>query len=121
MSGNGQTAAGVRVAVRGTGTASVDTGLPVLDRLLSRLVEVAGFDLLLEIEPGDAEAEVVAAGNALGEALAGPLRAGEPVRTGKHPAVVGQVAEGRLLLDLLAVQPWQDDALAAAVLAVGSA
>ncbi len=75
MSADGQTAVRVRIDVRGTGSASVDTGLPVLDRLLSRLAELAGFDLVLEIEPSDAEAEVVAAGNALGEALAGPLRA----------------------------------------------
>lgn len=56
----------------------------------------------------------------LPEALAGPLRAGEPVRTGKHPAVVGQVTGGRLLLDLLAVPPSLDDALLAAVLTAGS-
>lgn len=75
MSANGQAAAGVRIDVHGTGAASVDTGLPVLDRLLVRLAEVARFDLALEIEPGDAEAEVAAAGGALGDALAGPLRA----------------------------------------------
>jgi imidazoleglycerol-phosphate dehydratase len=74
MSAKGHTAVGVRIDVQGAGSASVDTGLPVLDRLLARLAEVAGFDLVLEIEPGDAEAEVVAAGNALGDALAGPLR-----------------------------------------------
>ena len=74
MSANGQAAVGVRVDVHGSGVASVDTGLPVLDRLLARLAAVAGFDLVLEIEPGDAEAEVVAAGNALGGALAEPLR-----------------------------------------------
>jgi imidazoleglycerol-phosphate dehydratase len=60
--------------VHGTGSANVDTGLPVLDRLLARLADVAQFDLVLEIEPGDAEAEVAAAGSALGEALARPLR-----------------------------------------------
>jgi len=75
MTANDETAAGVRVDVHGAGSASVDTGLPVLDRLLVRLAEVASFDLVLEIEPGDAEAEVVAAGSALGEALARPLRA----------------------------------------------
>jgi imidazoleglycerol-phosphate dehydratase len=74
MSANGQTA-GVRIDVHGTGSANVETGLPVLDRLLVRLAEVASFDLALEIEPGDAEAEVTAAGSALGDALAGPLRA----------------------------------------------
>jgi imidazoleglycerol-phosphate dehydratase len=74
MNANGQTA-GVRIDVHGAGSANVETGLPVLDRLLVRLAEVASFDLALEIEPGDAEAEVTAAGSALGDALAGPLRA----------------------------------------------
>ncbi len=68
------TAAGVRLDVRGTGVAHVETGLPVLNGLLARLAETARFDLVLEIEPGDAEAEVDAAGAALGAALAGPLR-----------------------------------------------
>jgi imidazoleglycerol-phosphate dehydratase len=36
----------------------------------------ARFDLVLDIEPGDAEAEVDAAGAVLGAALAGPLRVG---------------------------------------------
>ena len=66
--------AGVRINVYGQGEATVETGLPVLNRLLVRLAEVARFDLVLESEPGDAQAEVDAAGEALGEALAGPLR-----------------------------------------------
>ena len=66
---------GVRVDPRGDGTANVETGLPVLDRLLERLAEYASFDLTLEVEPGAAEAEVAEAGSALGRALAGPLRA----------------------------------------------
>jgi imidazoleglycerol-phosphate dehydratase len=77
MSGQEQPAgrSGVRIDVHGSGEASVETGLPVLNRLLVRLAEVAEFDLVLEIEPGDAEAEVDTAGSALGGALAGPLRA----------------------------------------------
>jgi imidazoleglycerol-phosphate dehydratase len=67
---------GVRVDVYGTGDANVETGIPVLDRLLERLAEAARFDLVLEVEPGEAEVEVTAAGSALGEALAGPLRVG---------------------------------------------
>jgi imidazoleglycerol-phosphate dehydratase len=51
---------GVRVDPRGSGSANVDTGLPVLDRLVERL----------------AEFEVSEAGRALGRALAGPLRTG---------------------------------------------
>ncbi len=68
-------AAGVRINPYGRGEATVETGLPVLNGLLVRLAEVARFDLVLDIEPGDAEAEVDAAAAALGEALAAPLRA----------------------------------------------
>jgi imidazoleglycerol-phosphate dehydratase len=67
---------GIRVEIRGTGVATIDTGLPVFDRLLERLVEVARFDVTLEVEPDGAEAEVAEAGSAFGRALAGPLREG---------------------------------------------
>src|SRR4029077_10784599 len=70
-----QAAAGVRVNVYGHGEATVETGLPVLNRLLTRLAETARFDLVLDIEPGDTEAEVEAAAAARGRALAGPRRA----------------------------------------------
>lgn len=53
----------------------------------------------------------------LPEALAAPLRSGRQVRDGRHPAVVGRLADGRLLLDLFAIDPDDDDVLAAAVLA----
>jgi imidazoleglycerol-phosphate dehydratase len=59
----------VRLDVRGRGHAHVETGLPVLNNLLARLAETARFNLVLDIEPGDAEAEVEAAGVALGAAL----------------------------------------------------
>jgi len=49
--------------------------------------------------------------------LATALRAGAPVRSGAFPAVVGRVEDGRLLLDLKAVRPDDDELLAAAVLA----
>jgi L-seryl-tRNA(Ser) seleniumtransferase len=49
--------------------------------------------------------------------LAAALRAGPPVRGGQFPAVVGRTEGGRLLLDLRAIPPGQDDLLAAAVLA----
>ena len=66
---------GIRVDVRGTGTANIETGLPVLDHLLEQLARYARFDLALEVEPDAAEAEVAEAGSALGRALAEPLRA----------------------------------------------
>jgi imidazoleglycerol-phosphate dehydratase len=46
----------------------------VLDHLLALLAEYASFDLALEIAPGEAEAEVAAAGRALGQALRDALR-----------------------------------------------
>ncbi len=64
---------GARLAV-GTGVANVATGIPVLDHLLAELARAGRFDLALEIEPDDAEAEVGSAGAALGLALA-PLLA----------------------------------------------
>lgn len=61
--------------VNGAGTANVATGLPVLDHLLTLLARSGGFDLALELAPGEAEAEVAEAGRSLGEALAPLLRA----------------------------------------------
>jgi L-seryl-tRNA(Ser) seleniumtransferase len=49
--------------------------------------------------------------------LAGRLRAGELVRRGVVPAVVGRTEGGRLLLDLRAVMPADDEKLHAAVAA----
>lgn len=66
---------GARLAT-GSGTANVSTGVPVLDHLLGLLARAGGFDLTLEIAPDDPEAEVDAAGEALGEALAGLLADG---------------------------------------------
>jgi L-seryl-tRNA(Ser) seleniumtransferase len=45
------------------------------------------------------------------------LRSGQPVRSAAMPAVVGRIDDERLLLDLRAVAPADDDALCAAVLA----
>lgn len=66
---------GARLA-RGSGEANVATGVPVLDHLLARLAQAGRFDLALEIDPGDAEAEVIAAGASLGAAIAPLLAAG---------------------------------------------
>src|SRR5262245_56667990 len=63
-----------RVTVDGTGDATVGTGLPVLDHLLGVLARYARFDLALEVAPGGAQAQIEAAGQALGESLQSPLR-----------------------------------------------
>ena len=81
-----QAAAGVRVNVYGQGEATVETGLPVLNRLLARLAETARFDLVLDIEPGDTQAEVEAAAAALGHALAGPAAGGGRPRSRRRRA-----------------------------------
>lgn len=59
----------------GGGTSNVATGIPVLDHLLALLARSGGFELALELPPDDAEAEVDAAGRALGESIAESLRA----------------------------------------------
>lgn len=64
---------GARVTPGG-GPVNVATGVPVLDHLLAELAHAGGFGLTLEIEPDEPEAEVDAAGAALGEAIA-PLLA----------------------------------------------
>ena len=58
----------------GNGPTNVATGIPVLDHLLTLLARSGGFELALELAPGDAEAEVAEAGRALGEAFAALLR-----------------------------------------------
>lgn len=65
----------VRVSVGGSGSASVDTGVPVLDHLVALLATYASFDLVLEVAPGSAIEEIASAGRALGDALAEPLAA----------------------------------------------
>jgi len=53
----------------------------------------------------------------LPEGFAMPLRNGPLVRSGEHPAVIGRLEAGRLLLDLRSIQPSDDDHLVAAIIA----
>jgi len=66
---------GARLVV-GAGRPNVATGVPVLDHLLIELARAGGFELALEIDPDDAEAEVDAAGVALGRSIADLLSDG---------------------------------------------
>ena len=59
----------------GRGTTNIATGIPVLDHLLALLARSGGFDLVLELPPGEGEAEVTAAGTSLGKSFADALRA----------------------------------------------
>jgi imidazoleglycerol-phosphate dehydratase len=54
----------------------VATGIPVLDHLLGELALAGGFDLALEVDPGEPEAEVDAAGAAFGSVIAPLVPAG---------------------------------------------
>jgi len=64
----------VRVELASEGSASVATGLPVLDHLMGELARSARLALSLEVAAGSTEVEVMAAGRGLGAALAGLLR-----------------------------------------------
>jgi len=63
-----------RLTVDGSGDANVATGVPVLDHLLGLLARYARFDLALEVAPDSPQAQIAAAGQALGEALHAALR-----------------------------------------------
>ena len=69
-----ETQTGVRVELAAAGEANVTTGLPVLDHLLRELARTGRFRVALEVAPGNADAEVAAAGRALGAALSDLLR-----------------------------------------------
>jgi imidazoleglycerol-phosphate dehydratase len=76
-----ETPTGVRVELAAEGSASIATGLPVLDHLVGELARTARLRISLEVAPGSADEEVAAAGRGLGEALAGPLRS--PTASGR--------------------------------------
>src|SRR5207302_4380875 len=67
---------GARVVLGGEGRARVATGVSVFDHLLTLLARHAGFDLTLEVAPGDPDEEVAAAGRALGQAVTEALPEG---------------------------------------------
>ena len=73
---------GARIVLGGTGGSRVATGVSVFDHLLTLLAEHAGFDLTLEVAPGDPEEEVAAAASALGQALAEALSSDDLRRHG---------------------------------------
>ncbi len=59
-----------RIQLGDRSPSSIATGVAVLDHLLEEAAETGGFEVRLEIAPGQPEAEVGAAGAALGEAFA---------------------------------------------------
>jgi imidazoleglycerol-phosphate dehydratase len=87
-----------RVALGGTGEGNVATGLPVLDHLLGLLARYGSLDLTIQVAPGGAEAEVAAAGKALGEQLR-PLLHDETVRRHGSAAVPADEALAHVALE----------------------
>jgi imidazoleglycerol-phosphate dehydratase len=65
----------VRAHLAPDGRVNVDSGLPVLDHLLTLLARYASLDLALEVAPGEAGSGLATAAHALGRELAGQLRA----------------------------------------------
>ena len=66
-----------QVTLTSGGVNRIATGVAVLDHLLEELARTGGFELLLEIAPGEPEAEVGQAGAVLGAALRPLLTADE--------------------------------------------
>ena len=92
-------------------------------KALARRLAAAGVDC--RAVPSDAAVgggggpgvSLPSAALSLPERLAPGLRSGPAVHRGDPPAVIGRIERGRLLLDLRAVVPADDERLAAAVLA----
>jgi len=60
---------GARIALAAQGSATVETGLSVLDHLVGELARAGRFRIALEVAPDSTEEAVVAAGSALGAAV----------------------------------------------------
>ena len=70
-----RTPSGARVALAAEGSASVETGLSVLDHLVGELARAGRFRIALEVAPDSTEEAVAAAGRALGAAVGERLEA----------------------------------------------
>jgi imidazoleglycerol-phosphate dehydratase len=88
----------VRVTTGGTGAGDVATGLSVLDHLLGLLARYGSLDLSVQVEPGGADAEVAAAGKALGRELR-PLLHADDVRGHGSAAVPADEALAHVALE----------------------
>lgn len=65
----------VHLELAKTGKVHIETGVAVLDRLLEMVARYGGFELSLEVAANSADAQVAAAGRAVGSVLAELLRA----------------------------------------------
>ena len=75
-----------RLSADGSGDAAVDTGVPVLDHLVALTARYAPFDLVLEVRPETAQAQIAAAGRALGGAVGEALGRGRGHGFGAVPS-----------------------------------
>jgi L-seryl-tRNA(Ser) seleniumtransferase len=97
----------------------------IFDRAERAVVRLAGAGLDARVASARAAVggggapgvELPSAAISLPESLSLPLRFGSPVTRGEHPAVVGRLEAGRLLLDLRSVSPDDDETLISAILA----
>jgi L-seryl-tRNA(Ser) seleniumtransferase len=88
------------------------------EALAAANIDAAALDSDAAVGGGGAPGQLLpSAAVSLPAGLSLPLRSGGPVRRGELPAVVGRIEGGRLLLDLRAVPPADDERLAAAVIA----
>ena len=60
---------GARVALAASGSANVETGLPILDHLVGELARAGRFRLALEVAPDSTGEAVASAGTALGAVM----------------------------------------------------
>jgi len=96
-------------------------GLAERARQIASALASAGIDARVEATAaavgggGAPGVELPSTAVSLPTALAVPLRAGPAVRRGALPAVVGRIEDSRLLLDLRAVAPADDELLMSAV------
>src|SRR5436305_7485916 len=99
MAATGQGRTSVRVNVAGSGQANIETGVSVLDHLLTVFASYASFDVSLEVEPGSPDAEIIAAARALGDSLAPAFR-GADARGHGSAAVPVDEALAHVALDV---------------------
>ena len=85
------TQTGVRVELASEGSASVATGLPVLDHLVGELARTGRLRLSLEVAPGSADEEVAAAGRGWAWLPADEALAGAVLEVSEEPHVASNV------------------------------
>jgi imidazoleglycerol-phosphate dehydratase len=75
MAGEETARSAVSLEPAGGGSTNVETGVPVLDRLLEQVARYGRFNLVLGVASEGTDTQVVESGRALGAALGGLLRA----------------------------------------------